>query len=95
MWTNRRSPPILGGMAKARERSPRARAIFAENMKRLRSSQGLSQERLAALAQLHPNYIGSVERRERNISIDNIEKIAAALGVPIATLLSIFDDKGR
>jgi transcriptional regulator with XRE-family HTH domain len=57
-------------------------------MKRLRLSQGLSQEKLAALAALHPNYIGSVERAERNISVDNIEKIAKALEVPIAQLLS-------
>lgn len=57
-------------------------------MKRLRLSQGLSQEKLAALAGLHPNYIGSIERAERNISIDNIEKIAEALAVPVAAMLS-------
>ena len=64
-------------------------------MKRLRSERGLSQEKLAALARLHPNYIGSVERRERNISIDNIEKIAAALGVAASALLAPPDGKGR
>ncbi|HEX4793209.1 MAG TPA: helix-turn-helix transcriptional regulator [Humisphaera sp.] len=57
-------------------------------MKRLRKSQGLSQEKLAGLAGLHPNYISSVERAERNVSIDNIEKIANALGQPVMALLA-------
>ncbi len=57
-------------------------------MKRLRMAKGLSQEKLAAKAGLHPNYIGSVERAERNISIDNIAKIAKALDAPVTSLLS-------
>jgi transcriptional regulator with XRE-family HTH domain len=57
-------------------------------MKRLRLAEGLSQEKLAALASLHPNYIGSVERAERNISVDNIERIAAALRVPVPSLFA-------
>jgi transcriptional regulator with XRE-family HTH domain len=75
-------------MARAKDRTHTARDVFAANMKSLRAGKGLSQERLAGLARLHPNYIGSVERRERNISIDNIEKIAAALAVPIASLFA-------
>jgi transcriptional regulator with XRE-family HTH domain len=63
-------------------------------MKCLRLSKRLSQEKLAALASLHPNYIGSVERAERNISVDNIEKIAKALAVPVAVLLSAPKTKG-
>jgi transcriptional regulator with XRE-family HTH domain len=82
-------------MAKARDRALGARHILATNIKRLRSLQGLSQERLAALARLHPNYVGSVEREERNISIDNIEKITAALGASVSALLSAADAKGR
>lgn len=75
-------------MATARDRTHTARDLFAANMKRLRLRKGLSQERLASLAGLHPNYISSVERRERNISIDNIQKIASALSVPISSLFS-------
>jgi transcriptional regulator with XRE-family HTH domain len=48
----------------------------------------LSQEALADLVGLHRTYVGSVERSERNVSLDNIERLAAALGVDIAELLS-------
>jgi len=65
----------------------RARRVFAANLRRLREARNLSQERLAALAKLHRTYVGSVERAERNISIDNMEKLAAALGVPLADLV--------
>lgn len=75
-------------MGKDGNRAGRARALLADNMKRLRLARGLSQERLAAAAGLHPNYIGSVERRERNISIDNIEKIAGGLGVSVSALMT-------
>lgn len=57
-------------------------------MRALRAQLGLSQEALADLVNLHRTYIGSIERRERNVSLDNIEKIAQALGVDIADLLS-------
>jgi DNA-binding XRE family transcriptional regulator len=64
------------------------RALFAANLRRLRLVSGLSQEGLAALAGLHRTYIGSVERGERNISIDNMEKLARALGCSLTDLLS-------
>jgi transcriptional regulator with XRE-family HTH domain len=65
----------------------RAREILARNLRRLRLTRGLSQERLADLALLHRTYVSSVERGERNISIDNIEKLSTALKVRPADLL--------
>lgn len=50
-------------------------------------SRGLSQEKLAELASLHRTYISLVERGERNITIDNMEKLALALGVQLRELL--------
>jgi transcriptional regulator with XRE-family HTH domain len=64
------------------------RHMLADNLRRLRREQGLSQERLADLASLHRTFVGSVERTERNISLDNIGKLAAALQVSPAVLLS-------
>lgn len=64
-------------MKKAAENS--LRALFAKNLKRLRLEKGMSQEHLADVAQLHRTYVSSVERGERNLSIDNIERLALAL----------------
>ncbi|MFZ2208076.1 MAG: helix-turn-helix transcriptional regulator [Porticoccaceae bacterium] len=63
------------------------RARLARRIRLERERQGLSQEALADKAALHRTYIGSVERGERNISIDNIERIAGALGVSPSSLL--------
>jgi transcriptional regulator with XRE-family HTH domain len=64
------------------------RLILAENLRALRQQKGLSQEKLAELAGLHRTYIGSVERGERNISIDNVEALARALETNVPDLLS-------
>lgn len=63
------------------------RLNFARNIKSSRLKRDISQEKLADLCNLHRTYIGSVERGERNISIDNIEKIAKALEVSPSVLL--------
>lgn len=55
--------------------------IFANNVKKIRQQQNLSQEKLAEKAGLHRTYISALERETRNISIDNIQKIAEALNV--------------
>jgi transcriptional regulator with XRE-family HTH domain len=58
-------------------------------MVRLRQERAWSQEDLAFEADLHRTFIAHVERQVRNISLDNIEKIADALGVTVAELLHV------
>ena len=64
-----------------------ARARFAVKLKIARLAHGLSQEELGARAGLHRNYIGNVERNEKNISIDTMERLAVVLGVDVVDLL--------
>lgn len=61
--------------------------IFGEQVRKLRKARGLSQEELAELAELHRNYIGGIERGERNVVLLNIVRLAKALGVPLSELL--------
>jgi transcriptional regulator with XRE-family HTH domain len=65
----------------------KARNIFAYKLKEFRVKKSLSQEELAEMAGLHRTYVGSVERGERNISIDNMERLASALNIQIKDLL--------
>lgn len=65
-----------------------ARARLAKNLRLLRARDGLSQEALADLVDLHRTYVGSIERSERNVSLDNVEKLAWALKVDITELLA-------
>jgi transcriptional regulator with XRE-family HTH domain len=60
---------------------------LGENIRQLRLSKGLSQEKLAELADLHRTYIGGVERGERNISLLNLIRLARVLEVPVTKLV--------
>lgn len=55
--------------------------VFGMNVRRQREAMGISQEKFAELCGLHRTYISDLERFQRNISINNIERIATALGV--------------
>lgn len=63
------------------------REIFAANIKRLRKERGMSQEDLAFESGLHRTYISGIERGIRNVSLDNIGTLAAALRVSPGKLL--------
>lgn len=57
------------------------RDILAKNMRRLRAARKLTQEALAYDCGINRTYLSAVERSERNVSIDNIARIAKGLGV--------------
>ncbi len=67
---------------------PKSIDIVAQNLRVLRAARGLSQEKLAERASLHRTYVGSVERGERNVSLDNIDRLAKALNVQAVDLLT-------
>ena len=68
-------------------RKKNLRLVFGRNLRRRREVLGFSQEDLAERAGLHRTYIGSVERGERNVSIDNMERLATAVESTIQQLL--------
>ena len=74
------SSPTLTGTCTARE-------LLANNLRRLRAERGMTQEDLAFEANLHRTFVAHVERGVRNISIDNIEKLASALKIQSHELL--------
>jgi transcriptional regulator with XRE-family HTH domain len=69
---------------------PRA---IGRRVRALRTELGISQEELAARASLHRNYVGSVERGERDVGIVALARLAAALGVSLADFFAPFRHK--
>lgn len=80
---------IIGGhLAQMNKRQEaQVQKTFGERVRTLRKGKGLSQEALALTCNLDRTYIGGVERGERNISLLNIHKVAAALGISPRELL--------
>jgi CheY-like chemotaxis protein/DNA-binding XRE family transcriptional regulator len=68
--------------------------LFGESVKRLRSSLGISQEVLAERADLHRTYISDVERGTRNLSLESITRLAAALEVAVPVLFPAIGELG-
>jgi len=65
---------------------PDIRIRFGMALRRRREKMGVSQEAFADMCELDRSYVGGIERGERNVALVNIEKIAAALKIPIAQL---------
>jgi len=63
------------------------RVVFGKNVKFARLLKEMSQEVLSAEAGLHRSYLGGVERGQRNISIDNMSRLASVLGMPLKELV--------
>jgi len=63
------------------------RRLFGKRVRELRLQRDISQEKLAELAELHRNYVGGIERGERNVALLNIVKLARALEVRPAKLI--------
>lgn len=64
-------------------------------IRELRKAKGWTQEQLAEAASLHYSYIGGVERGDRNISLETLEKIIAAFKVPAIELFRFEDETQR
>jgi transcriptional regulator with XRE-family HTH domain len=64
---------------------------LGEQVRNLIKAKGLSQEKLAELSGLHRNYIGGIERGERNLSFLNLLRIARALEISPSELLKEFE----
>ncbi len=62
-------------------------ARFGTGLRKIRIAKGLSQERLADLAGLHRTYISSVERGERNVTLQTVETLAKVLEVSMSKLM--------
>ena len=63
------------------------RQIFRDNVKFYRKQFNLSQEKLAELSDLSTNYIGDIERTNRKVTVDTIEKISKGLKIDPSLLL--------
>ena len=60
--------------------------VLGQRIRNYRTARGLSQEKLAELSGCHPTYVGQLERGEKNATIESIEKLSSALGIPLSTL---------
>lgn len=63
------------------------KVAFGTRVRELRNQRGWSQETLADIAGVHRTYIGGIERGERNVSLENIARIANALQTSASDLL--------
>ena len=79
-----------GARLRAKKPNPQdPRLLFGKRVRQQRIERGLSQERLAELSNLHRNYIGGIERGERNVGLLNVVELAHTLRVRPMNLLDL------
>jgi transcriptional regulator with XRE-family HTH domain len=71
-----------------------ARILFGAALRRARLELKMSQEELAFRAGLNRTYIGHVERGEKNVSVDNLEHLARAVGLPLWKMVKPPEQEG-
>jgi len=78
--------PLEAHFAQERDR---VQAAFGTRLREFRVARQLTLEMLADRAGLHPNYVGAVERGERNLSLYNVWRLAHGLGLNVAELMQV------
>lgn len=69
--------------------------MFGTNLRKYRTELGLSQEKFAELCGLHRTYISDIERFQRSIALENVQRIADALGVETYKLFVESEEKNN
>ena len=69
-------------------------SAYGSTVRKIRQSQNVSQEKFADLCGLHRTYISDIELGKRNVSLENIEKMANALDIKISELFKEIEDNG-
>ena len=75
------------GHPMSRRAMPRLRAAFGRRLLELRRARGLSQDRLGVRTGLSGKFLGEVERGEKSISLDNLARVARAVGVSLEAMV--------
>lgn len=71
----------------SRKRQHPALVALGRAIREVRSSKGISQEKLALLAEVDRSYVGRIERGDNNVALLTLARLADALGVTVARLL--------
>jgi transcriptional regulator with XRE-family HTH domain len=83
-------------VSKPRAKPPskeKVQVTFGAAVRAHREAKLLTQQQLAELADLHTNYVSSVERGERNLGLHNVARLAHALEIPVSVLIASLDGK--
>lgn len=75
-------------MRTVQKKRMKLRLLAAKRIRQIREGKGLSQEALADIAGLHRTYVSSIERGEKNFTVDSLERLAEALGVDARELFT-------